>query len=117
MARKLPNYLRSYRRCACLSQGEVALLLGCDPSEVAHYERSSRRPQLESTLAYELIFGAPVQDLFAGVRDKVEEATRKRAQLLLKKLSAKTPDPMTARKLELLRKIATAREPELAPSV
>ncbi len=116
MARKLPNYLRTYRRYTGLSQDEVAFLLGCDGSAVTYYERSARRPPVESILAFEMIFGAPARDLFAGVCDKVEENTRTRATVLAQKLSAKAPDPITTRKLEVLRNIASASGRELAQS-
>ncbi len=107
MARKLENYLRTYRRSTGLSQEEVAFLVGCESgAEVSRHERFSRRPPMEGILAYEVIFGAPARDLFAGARHKVEEATRQRAALLAAKLSAKASDRMTAQKLEVLHSIA-----------
>lgn len=110
MARKLSNYLRTYRRYAGLSQSEVAFLVGCEgPAQISKHERFMHRPPLESLLAYEMIFGAPLRDLFAGMCHKVEETTRKRAEVLVEKLSARTPDPITTRKLELLRRIASGQ--------
>jgi hypothetical protein len=43
-----------------------------------------------------------VRSLFAGVFEKVEAITLRRAQLLARKLSAATRTPRTARKLEQL---------------
>jgi len=114
MAKKLSNYLRTYRRYTGLSQGEVSFLLGCDETEVARHELARRRPPVESILAYEMIFDAPARDLFAGVRENVEETTRKRAELLARKLRAKAPDPITTRKLELLQRLASRPALELA---
>jgi len=113
MAKKLSNYLRTYRRYTGLSQGDVGFLLGCDGSAVTRYERAVRKPALEDILAYEMIFGAAARDLFAGVSHRAEEATRTRAAILAQRLSTKAADPITVRKLELLRRIAAGagREP------
>ena len=113
MARKLENYLRTYRKSTGLSQDEVAFLVGCESgAEVSRHERFSRRPPMEGILAYEVIFGAPARDLFAGARHKVEEATRQRAALLAAKLGAKASDPTAARKLDVLRSIAAGPAPQ-----
>jgi hypothetical protein len=50
--RKLPNYLRTYRRRACLSQDEVAYVLGCrSGSKISRYENCSRLPTPETNPA------------------------------------------------------------------
>jgi transcriptional regulator with XRE-family HTH domain len=113
MAKRLHNYLRTYRKRAGLSQDEVAFLLGRQHgTKVSRYERNTRQPGLETLLAYELVFGAPVRDLFAGVFEKVEATTLRRAQLLARKLSAATRTPRTARKLELLGHITSGSASE-----
>lgn len=117
MARKLSNYLRTYRRYTGLSQDEVGFLLGCKGAAVTRYERSVRRPSVENLLAYEMIFGAQARDLFAGVRDEVEEATRTRAVTLARKLGARATDPITLRKLEVLRRIASGAGLEATPRI
>ena len=74
-SRKLPNYLRTYRKRAGLSQEEVAFLLGCqDGHKASRYELRKRKPNLETVLAYELIFGTPARELFAGVFEDVAYA-------------------------------------------
>ena len=62
---------------------------------------------LETVLASQIVFGAPVQDLFAGIFQKVEKITIKRARMLAQKLAKEGPNPVTSRKLEILRDVAT----------
>ena len=64
---KLENYLRKYRRRAGLTQDELAFLLGCKSgAKVSRYERFARTPNLQTALAYEVVFGAPARELLAG---------------------------------------------------
>jgi transcriptional regulator with XRE-family HTH domain len=109
MAKTLHNYLRTYRKRMGLSQDEVAFLLGVQSgTKVSRHERNVREPGLETALAYEVVLGAPVRELFAGVFEKVEAITLRRARVLARKLSAATRTPLTTRKLELLRSITTS---------
>src|SRR5713226_482668 len=102
-SRRLPNYLRTYRKRAGLSQDEVAFLLGCQSgTKASRYERRARKPNLETILAYELVFGAPARELFAGIFEDVEQATLKRARILAQKLSHTKADLLTAQKLKAL---------------
>ena len=108
MSHKLENYLRTYRKRSGLSQDEVAYLLGCqNGTKVSRYERFSRKPSLETLFAYEVVFGAPARELFAGVYQKVEKKMLSRAQLLTRKLNRATPDRMATRKLEILQAITS----------
>jgi transcriptional regulator with XRE-family HTH domain len=108
MSHKLENYLRTYRKRSGLSQDEVAFLLGCqNGTKVSRYERCSRKPSLETVLAYVIVFGAPGRELFAGTFEKVENKLSKRAQLLTRKLNRATPDRMATRKLQILKAITS----------
>ena len=108
MSRKLENYLRTYRKRAALSQDEVAFLLGCrNATKVSRYERFDRKPALETALACKAVFRVPVEDLFAGIYQKVERVTSKRARLLARKISRATPENMATRKLEILKAISS----------
>jgi transcriptional regulator with XRE-family HTH domain len=114
MPHRLPNYLKTYRKRAGLSQDEVAFLLGCKGgAKVSRYERLARRPSVETAFGCEVVFGVPSRELLAGVFEKVEEQIRKRAQALAEKLNAPHPDRMTLRKLQRLRVLISAPEPEL----
>jgi transcriptional regulator with XRE-family HTH domain len=108
VSHKLENYLRTYRKRSALSQDEVAYLLGCQNGiKVSRYERFSRRPNLETLFAYEVVFGAPARELFAGAYQKVEKRTLNRAQLLTRKLNRATLDRMATRKLQILEAITS----------
>src|SRR5262245_46021759 len=108
MAHKLQNYLRTYRKRSGFSQDEIAFLLSCQSgTKVSRYERSARKPTLETLFAYEVVFGAPARELFAGAYQKVEKRILNRAQLLTRKLNRATPNSMATRKLQILRAITS----------
>lgn len=110
MARQLPNYLRTHRKRASLSQDEVAFLLGYQSgTRVSRYECFDRAPTLKMALACEAILGVPARELFAGVYEKAAEETRTRAVLLAKKLDAGST---TERKRALLARLAAGARPE-----
>lgn len=110
MSRKLNNYLRTYRRRNGLSQDEVAFLLKCeDGSKVSRYEHFVRQPSLETALAREAIFGVPVHELFAGLYQKVEEQTIRRARTLTQRLAQKNSCRQREQKEALLKVICCGR--------
>jgi len=103
MSHKLPNYVRTYRRRAGLSQNEMAFLLGCQSgSKVSRYERFQRQPTLDTAFAYEALFGAPAREIFGGVYERSLNAIQERARLLVDTLKQANPNRKTSRKLELL---------------
>lgn len=73
--------------------------------KVSRYERPVRLPSLETAFAYEALFGIPARELFAGVYEKVEGETRRRAQQLVKQLGT-APGPLAARRLAALSVVA-----------
>ena len=82
----LPNYLRTHRKRQTLSQEEVAFLLGVNGMDkgikVSRDENLAREPNLRIALAYEVIYGKPVRELFAGLYEQVEQEVAERAKLL-----------------------------------
>jgi hypothetical protein len=59
-------------------------------------------PSLETALAYEVIFGVPVRELFAGTFQQIEKKTRRRMHLLANKLNELDPiRPADRRRMEL----------------
>ena len=82
----LPNYLRTHRKRSALSQGEVAFLLGTKGAnkgnKVSRDENYARTPTLESALAYEVIYGKPIRELFAGLYEEVEREVIGNAKML-----------------------------------
>lgn len=86
----LQNYLRTYRRQSYLSQDEVAFLLGvATGTRVTRHEGAQRTPKLETALGYEILFGIPVRDLFAGEAHKVETVIRQRLPELIRRCQQK----------------------------
>lgn len=86
----LPNYLRAHRKQAGLSQAEVAFLLGrVISAQVSRYEKRRRLPSMETAIACEVIFGVPVAQLFADVRDSIEKDIKERRSELTAQLQGK----------------------------
>src|SRR5947199_1868319 len=86
----LQNYLRTYRRRSFLSQDEVAFLLGASTgTRVTRHEGANRIPKMETALGYEVLFGVPLRDLFAGETHKVETVIRKRLPELIREVQEK----------------------------
>jgi transcriptional regulator with XRE-family HTH domain len=103
---RLDNYLRTHRRRFRFSQDEVAFLLGTKSgTKVSRYEHGTREPSLETALAYEILFGRPLKELFAGKVERIERTLAKRAGDLLAQLSAQPEtDPG---KIEVLRALTS----------
>ena len=99
---QLSNYLRSNRKRLVLSQGEVAFLLGRETSaEVSRYENFERLPSLETALAYEVICGRPLSEIFGGVYQRAEREVAERAQILASRTNGKR-DPAKREMLDQL---------------
>jgi transcriptional regulator with XRE-family HTH domain len=113
MSHKLPNYLRTCRKAASLTQAEVAYLLGGRTgAKVSRYERFRQQPQLETVFAYEAIFRIPARELFAGVYQQIERKTRRRVRALSRRVSRVSPDPALRRKTEFLREVSLGLRPD-----
>ena len=95
MSRKLFHYLRSERRRSALTQADIAALLGGPwKGRVSWYERGAM-PPTQVALAYEVILGKAVAELFGGAYDDALFRVRSRARDLL----AKEDPANTARRL------------------
>lgn len=112
MSRRLRSYVRSHRKRSNLTQKEIAFLLGLgDPSSVYRHEWAKRQPLLDVAVAYELVFGEKINELFGGVYDEVELAVLNRACSLQKRLEATEQTAHTKRKLDTLRRIIERCDP------
>ncbi len=108
----LENYLRTYRRRLSLSQEDVAFLVGFDSdTTISHHERGRFIPTLDFLIAYEIVLGAPLRDLFAGKFDFIEADIKKRAVQLIKAIEQQPPSALKTRKLEVLSSLAGLEEP------
>ncbi len=105
---KLPNYLRTYRKRAGLSQRDLAFLLGVRArGPVSEMEKRRRMPLLRTALALEVIFGIPAGELFAGMRESTASDIDARVDKLAAQLGSKVGtnkrhEYRTARKLAWL---------------
>ena len=112
-SRKLQNYLRTHRKRRGLSQGDVAFLLGSPTgARVSRYERFRRQPTLQTAFAYEVIFGIPARELFAGLFEEVKRATVRRTHAIAAKVRGLPPARYHAYKLNLLEGILTRSQSE-----
>jgi len=98
--RRLPNYLRTYRKHSGLSQSEVSFLVRLkDKSELSRYERNLRQPSLRVALACQELYGVTVSDLFAGLSDLVARDTRKQMKKLQTRLREKSEPESTGNRI------------------
>jgi len=84
--KSLPNYLQTQRKRLSLSQEEVGFLLGLagmnKGNKVCRDENYAREPSLQDALAYEVIYGRPVRELFAGRYQQAQQNVAARAKIL-----------------------------------
>src|SRR5579859_3924859 len=100
---KLPNYIRMYRKRTHLTQNEVAFILGYKTSaNICRHERLKQTPNLQTLLAYEILFGTPVRNLYSGVHQDVEQKLVYRIRLLIQKLTKSGQSRLKVRKIEFL---------------
>lgn len=108
---KLTNYLRTFRKRSHLSQGEVAYLLGSGSGcKVSRYERFARVPNLQTAMAFEIIYGVSVKDLFAGIFRKVEKKIVGRARLLACRFGKSDSSRLSVVRLKILERFIPCRE-------
>lgn len=59
-------------------------------STVSREERFVREPSLQTAIAYEMIYGKPLRELFAGLYEEVEQSVAERARVLRHRKSRKS---------------------------
>ena len=75
--------LKPNRRRSGFTQEELAFLVGDrKPSTISRYEGGERWPDLRTALAFKVVFGRNIIDLFPGVHDEVIAQVRERAKRL-----------------------------------
>ena len=112
----LHNYLRRLRRQHCLSQSDVAYLLGVtDRSTVARHESGSKLPSARLVFTYRALYDQPIAALFTGAIDALEVELRARAAELIEKQHGGPRTPQSERRLEALARIAYPDDPVIVP--
>ena len=113
MANHMPHYVRRHRLRAALTQREMAHLLGSrSPATVCQYEARKREPDLRTALAYQVVFGLPVETLFPGIYREVEQEVLSRADCLSKQLAHGTHAMSHKRKAVRSIRAATNGQPQ-----
>jgi DNA-binding XRE family transcriptional regulator len=116
MAIHMPHYVRRYRLRAALTQKEMAHLLGCQSSAtVCQYEARKREPDLRTALAYQVVFGLPVEALFPGIHREVEHEVLIRARRLSEQLAGANRSPALSHKAKAVRSIRATTDGEPNP--
>jgi len=111
-ATQLPNYIRRYRKRACLTQEEVGFILGLKSGAgLSRHERFKQTPDLQTLLAYEMLFRTPVRNLFDGTHRDVERKLLRRIRLLIRKLGEAGQRRGWQRKIEILSAYLEERAP------
>lgn len=87
----------------------MASLLGCrrGGQKVSRCETYYRRPDLDTVMACEAIFGVPAKQLFFGMFRDSHHLVAKRAKRLSRRLRREAQTPAVRRKLALLDAIIT----------
>lgn len=110
MSRRLPHYLKHERRRAGFSQAEVAYFLGGrGRSKVVRYERGEHLPPLRTALAYEVMLGIPVAQLFPTAFAAVRACVRRRARQHARRLARLPKTPRSARRQRSLHDLLARR--------
>lgn len=113
MSTPLPNYLRTFRRQAHLSQEELARLLGAMAgSSVLRHEDYQRMPILRTALRYAAVFRTDPREIFAGQYAKERRVVLKQAKLLLDELEV---TPGNAQKIAFLQVLVEDNELRYEP--
>jgi hypothetical protein len=100
------SYLRSLRRKSTLSQEDVAFLLGTFAgTRVTRHETGECIPPLKIGLAYEVIFGAGIADLYEDDVLAIAKDICTRARKLHDSLRYRRTDPLRAEKRAYLKRI------------
>ena len=90
MGGSLSNYIGIHRRRAGISQRELGEIVGYGKATIFRHEHVLALPPLLAALRYEVLFLTPVSNLFAGMREAIEDEVEERLEELEKELRRRT---------------------------
>lgn len=100
------SYLRTHRKRRGLSQREVGFLVGLDSGQVvSRYETHALVPKLNTTFAYQILFGELPHRLFPDHYGEVEASLAVRLMQLIEVLGEQEPRPIVLQKREALQNV------------
>jgi len=67
-------------------------------AKISSYEGFTRLPNLKTALAFEVIYGKPMNELFAGLREGVARDIQNRAKVLRHRVTFQGNDARTAKR-------------------
>jgi transcriptional regulator with XRE-family HTH domain len=101
------NYIESLRKQSGLTQNDIAVLLSENRQRICEYEAGTASPRVRAVIALELIFGEPVQRIFAGITERKRKEVAGLAWTLIQSTSDQV-DGNNAERLQTLHAIVTA---------
>lgn len=75
--------LKWYRKRADVSQQDIAVLLDIIPQTLTRYENGARDPTLEVIIAYHILFGATLHELFEPLFKKIQQKLVERSKIMI----------------------------------
>ena len=82
---------------------------------MCQYEARKREPDLRTALAYQVVFGLPVEKLFPGIHREVEQEVLIRARRISEQLAGANDTPALSHKVKAVQSIRAATEVEPNP--
>lgn len=94
------NHLRECRKNSCLTQTDIAFILGYShPVNVCRYEQSNRKPNIEVLIGYHLLFNSPIETFFERHKIQLVDVITTRIKELVQKLQTETNEPEVDRRI------------------
>jgi transcriptional regulator with XRE-family HTH domain len=110
MSRRYTYRFKSERKRSCLTQEELAYLVGLrTASAESRLERGEREPEFRTGLAYEIVFNCSGAELFPVVYEEVEALVLQRAVAVADRLRQIDQSNRIAYKLKRLEDLLARR--------
>lgn len=111
----LDNYIAMHRERHTLSQSDLSKLIMVEQRGLlSSIETGVRRPPFQALIALEIVFGAPVSELFRGAAEHVQQEVRREARTLLAAMGDSRSDE-DARRFDLLASLAHPDDVRFVP--
>lgn len=100
------NYIRSFRRSACLSQKELAWLTGSKVhTGISRFETFQTMPDVRTAFEIAFVFGVPLETVYPKIVEDAEDEVARRAYHMLQLLESADETVDVLRKREVLSRI------------